>query len=121
MIDRKKVYEKTNGKCSYCGCDISFKQMQVDHIYPKHLATKKCVLDNDRIENLMPSCRKCNIHKGGMSIDMWRYELNRQVAMLKNNAQFDRALRFNQIKILSNPIVFYYEYNTMSNSESTKC
>ena len=34
MINRKEVYEKYNGKCAYCGCDISIKDMQIDPLVP---------------------------------------------------------------------------------------
>lgn len=29
---RQKVYEKHNGHCAYCGCELEYKDMQVDHI-----------------------------------------------------------------------------------------
>lgn len=30
--DRLKIYEKYNGHCAYCGCELNYKDMQVDHI-----------------------------------------------------------------------------------------
>ncbi len=111
-IDRLKIYQKYGGKCAYCGIPIEFKKMQVDHLWPRFLANHRKGLNNDRPENLMPSCPKCNIHKSGMTIDVWRAELQRQVKMLRKNAQFDRALRFQQIIINEIPISFYYEQPT---------
>ena len=38
MISKKTreiVYNKYNGHCAYCGCEIEMKDMQVDHIVPK--------------------------------------------------------------------------------------
>ena len=32
---RQAVYAKYNGHCAYCGCEIGYKDMQVDHIEPK--------------------------------------------------------------------------------------
>ena len=32
---RKMVYDKTLGKCAYCGCEITYKSMQIDHIVPR--------------------------------------------------------------------------------------
>ena len=29
---RRLIYEKYNRRCAYCGCDLEYKQMQVDHI-----------------------------------------------------------------------------------------
>lgn len=37
---RIKVWKKYNCKCAYCGEDLEYKKMQVDHIHPKHLGGK---------------------------------------------------------------------------------
>ena len=29
---RKQVYEKCNRHCAYCGCELEYKDMQVDHV-----------------------------------------------------------------------------------------
>ena len=29
---RKQVYERYNGHCAYCGCELDIKDMQVDHL-----------------------------------------------------------------------------------------
>ncbi len=107
-IDRLKVYQKYNGKCAYCGCDIEFKKMQVDHFYPQHL-TRPIEFEINHGSNLMPSCQKCNNHKSGMTIEMWRKELERHSDMLLKSAQFLRAVKFGQVVITKKPIVFYYE------------
>ena len=108
-INRQAVYEKYDGHCAYCGCEIEFKKFQVDHYWPQCLSHLEPGLEPDRFENLMPSCAKCNIHKYAMRPEMWRGELGKQVLRLKKNAQFDRALRFDQIEITERPIVFYFE------------
>ena len=33
---RLKVYLMYDGHCAYCGKDIEYKDMQVDHIVPKN-------------------------------------------------------------------------------------
>ena len=108
-IDRHKIYSKYGGRCAYCGRAITYKQMQVDHFWPQQLAHLQPDLDNNRHENLMPSCQKCNLHKHGMRPEVYRAELQKQVSRLRKNAQFDRALRFGQIQITESPIVFYWE------------
>ena len=117
VSDRNSIYQKYGGRCAYCGTPIEFKNMQVDHLWPKNLAQLKPDEDNDREENLMPSCQPCNIHKHGMPLDRanyvaggWRHVLGRQVSMLRKNAQFNRAVRFSQIVIEEKPIQFYFEY-----------
>ena len=32
---RRKVYEKYEGHCAYCGIFLNEKQMHIDHINPK--------------------------------------------------------------------------------------
>jgi len=105
---RIKVHEKYNGHCAYCGREITVKQMQVDHYWPQFLSHLRPD-DNNDFDNLMPSCAKCNNHKRGMRPEVWREELTLQIARLKKNAQFNRALRFGQLKITESPIIFYFE------------
>lgn len=113
-IDRTAVHQRYNGHCAYCGKSITIKQMQVDHFWPQFLKHQQPGLDNNRPGNLMPSCRKCNNHKHGMTPEVWRKELSLQVTRLRKNAQFDRALRFGQVKITEGPIVFYFEDHSHS-------
>uniref|UniRef100_A0A6M3JPD5 Putative homing endonuclease n=1 Tax=viral metagenome TaxID=1070528 RepID=A0A6M3JPD5_9ZZZZ len=108
-IDRAKVYDKYGGHCAYCGVIITIKQMQVDHLWPLCLSYRLPEVNLNRSENLMPSCRKCNNHKHRMQLEMWRSELALQVTRLRKNTQFDRALRFGQVKITECRIVFYFE------------
>jgi CRISPR/Cas system Type II protein with McrA/HNH and RuvC-like nuclease domain len=116
-IDRVKVYQKCNGHCAYCGCEITIKQMQIDHVFPQLLSHHEPEFDKNRFANLMPSCHKCNNHKGGMKLEFWRSELQRQVKMLHNNSQFMRALRYGQIAITETPIVFYFEKPPLDKGE----
>ena len=106
---REKVLAKYKGHCSYCGCLISLKSMQVDHLYPFCRSHFEDGLDPNRIENLMPSCRKCNGFKGAFRLEDYRKELQLQVERLTKNAQFMRAVTFGQVKITESPIVFYFE------------
>lgn len=79
---RKEVYEKCGGKCGYCGKDIKFKDMQVDHMNPQCLRTlnmsliEGVVVDKtDCIENLMPSCRRCNHYKRADTVEHFRHKM----------------------------------------------
>lgn len=108
---RKSVFDKCKGHCAYCGCEITIKNFQVDHIWPQHLSHRHKDLDPDRLENLNPSCRKCNKFKTGMRLEEFRSELQLQVERLRKVSQFDRALRYGQVKITESPIVFYFELN----------
>lgn len=54
--ERQVVFDKTYGKCFYCGCDL-IGNWHVDHFKPFSVG------GTDFIDNLVPSCRKCNILK----------------------------------------------------------
>ncbi len=91
---RSKVFNKCNQKCAYCGNDLEYKDMQVDHFYPKAIShhsgrrypsgfydeNKKSVnvllpVNFDSFENLMPACRKCNHYKRAKMPDEFRAAL----------------------------------------------
>lgn len=111
-IDREAVFQKCCGLCAYCGCQISFKGFHVDHVHPKaraHMWPKTMPGGVDSLENLLPSCRKCNNYKGAMFLEDFRLLLSKQVERLQKRADFDRALRFGQVQLFESPIVFYFE------------
>ena len=63
---RKEVYQKYHERCAYCGKSITFTEMQVDHIVPKRIG------GTDEIENLNPSCRRCNHYKRASNLETFR-------------------------------------------------
>lgn len=65
-MDRKAVYNKYGGRCAYCGREIEYKDMQVDHLIPQRNG------GTDAIDNLMPSCRTCNHYKRAESLESFR-------------------------------------------------
>jgi 5-methylcytosine-specific restriction endonuclease McrA len=79
-IDRKQVYNKYQGHCAYCGKEIKFKEMQVDHIQAK--STNRPIgkdiygnfiyPGNDDLVNFNPSCRRCNHYKRAYSLEEFR-------------------------------------------------
>lgn len=117
-IDRKKVFDKYKGHCAYCGEKITKEAFQVDHIHPKKRSHWNPDLNENRFENLNPSCRKCNLFKAAFDLEVFRREISYQVTRLKKNAQFMRALVFGQITIQESPIVFYFERFEGGSNES---
>ena len=105
---RKKVYQKYDGRCSYCGRGIDFHEMQVDHKEAKSLF--KDIRSADFWDNLMPSCRACNIRKNTMSIKRFRSELSRDILQLKRDQpKFRLLLKYGLIEICDREIEFYFE------------
>lgn len=76
-IDRKKVYDKYNGHCAYCGCEITIKQMQVDHVIAKRsgIGSKMYGFEMHHEDNLHPACRQCNFYKSTFTINEFRKQL----------------------------------------------
>ena len=109
MIDRKKIHKKYNGRCAYCGEEITLQSMQIDHIVSKTMHYKYPGIEPNRIDNLNPSCRKCNNFKTVWGIEEFRHELEMQVDRLRRVSQFDRALRYGLVEITNKPVTFYFE------------
>jgi len=109
-IDRKKIYTKCGGKCGYCGKDIEFKEMQVDHMHPK--CYTKHTIPVNHPDNLMPSCRQCNHYKRADTVEGFRVtmaNLHKRVAKIyifkvaqnfgmTDIKPFDRRFYFEKIK-----------------------
>ena len=69
---RARVFQKTGGKCFYCGCDLDFKTYHIDHFIPKSNNGKGG-------DNLVPSCSDCNLYKGRLSVDEFREKIERMI------------------------------------------
>lgn len=69
--ERQHVYEKCNGRCAYCGCELDIKDMQIDHIQSLYWHN-----GSNEIDNLLPACRSCNHYKGSSTLENFRKILN---------------------------------------------
>lgn len=103
--ERQRVYIKFGGHCAYCGCDITIKDMQADHVVPLHLGGA------DNISNLYPACRACNHYKSTFTVEKFREIVQRAPAVLmKNSATYRNIVRFGLMHHPKNPEVqFYFE------------
>lgn len=82
---RQEIYNKYDGHCAYCGCEIEMKDMQIDHIVPKYRNNEmwhQGEIGSDEISNLNPSCRMCNFYKGMYSIDIFRGNLKEPLCVM---------------------------------------
>lgn len=113
---REQVYAKYNGHCAYCGCELEYKDMQVDHIEPVYWAEIGRFEPKETIDNYMPSCRACNFYKSTFSIEQFRNNLQ-EVLMRNVRRPFDYRLAVKYGLVIENvkPIKFYFE------KEEKKC
>lgn len=105
QAERRTVYNKMGGHCAYCGEDLSFEDMQVDHILPVWNGK-----DRDVLENMLPSCRSCNHYKRGNTLEGWRRILEATPATLERDCYtYRQAVRFGLVSPTPKRVVFYFE------------
>lgn len=112
---RKVIWDKSNGHCWYCGCELSEKGWHADHFKPiiRNLTTgKPNYPERDNEENLVPSCVSCNINKHSMPLESWRKIIAGHVVSLnRDNTQYKLAKRFGLIEEREIEVKFWFELN----------
>jgi hypothetical protein len=122
-IKRQYVWEKSDGRCWYCGArlyyreeaDTDFKKrlvFTVDHLHPRAHGGRGRA-------NKVPACKHCNSHKRSQSVEQFRQWVHALV--------FDKAKREGapldqqgprRWKIKAGALVFYFEIARLSNNGS---
>ena len=119
--ERMRVYQKYDGHCAYCGKEIAYKDMQVDHINPLYRGwvSKPANAGTDDMENYNPSCRSCNFRKRTYTIEQFRTELKRQCdGIIKRSFQVRQSMDYGLLEYHDRPIIFYFErFNKEQNNE----
>ena len=103
---RQAVYDKYNGKCAYCGREIAYKDMQVDHFVAKRGWNES---GSDDISNLMPSCRMCNHYKRANSLETFRRYIQEIPRKLKENYIYKVGVVYGNVLECKKPIIFFFE------------
>lgn len=105
--ERLQVYEKCNGHCAYCGCELPLKDMQVDHVIPLAL------ISDDKSEtflNYLPACRSCNHYKSAMSLETFRRMIERMPdVLMRDSVTYKNAVRFGLVTPTPHKVEFYFE------------
>lgn len=124
---REIVYNKYNGRCAYCGCQLGTK-WHVDHIEPVYRTWKdedqfnkliKRKRGTDDLTNLNPSCPRCNKWKSTFSLEQFREEIGKQVERLRRDSSgFRMAMDYRLIEETCSKVVFYFETIQTVNYES---
>lgn len=65
MINRKEVFEKYDGRCAYCGKELTEETMWIDHIISNSRREEFGLTKEEfhHPDNINPSCRYCNVIK----------------------------------------------------------
>lgn len=105
---REAVYAKYDGHCAYCGREIAYKDMQVDHFIP-YRAWGIEDAGTDDISNLMPSCRMCNHYKRANSLETFRRYIEEIPRKLHENYIYKVGLVYGNVSEKEKKILFYFE------------
>jgi len=117
---RKRVANRYNGKCAFCGCELG-KGWHIWDIKPIVSAVGEdgCITKiNTEEENLMAACKSCGSlrirstsHK--MDIEEFRKEVLLSFEFLRTGGitatSYGRSIRFGLIVETQKPVVFYFE------------
>jgi len=130
--ERQLIFQKYNGKCAYCGCEL-MKGWHVDELLPvlryekylkdeignriwcdvKHCyKTEKAMEHPERlhIDNQNPACASCNILKSSHSIEEFRRIIGAFINSLNSYTnQYKFAKRYGLVEETNKPVVFYFE------------
>lgn len=110
---REIVHAKCNGHCAYCGSVLPYSDMQVDHIVPVRRGTigeSVRVKKLSFLENLNPSCGRCNRYKSTMNLENFRKEISQQVERARRDSwNFRMAEDFGLIEVTGIKVEFYFE------------
>lgn len=110
---RKEVYNKSDGHCWYCGCDLPDK-WHVDHVEPviRNYGGKidPAMSHLDTVDNMVPACPPCNMFKGTSSIERFRKHIERLPDILDTySVKYRNAIRFNMLQDMREPATFWFE------------
>lgn len=108
---RKQVYAKYNGHCAYCGCELAYKDMQVDHIESVERAFWMGKEADNSINNYNPACRQCNFYKSTYPLEMFRENITKtMIPNLQKNFNYRLAIKYGFVEEKEiKPVVFYFE------------
>ena len=105
IAERQKIYEKCNAHCAYCGCELQYKDMQVDHVISLEHHNGA-----DELSNMLPACRSCNYYKSTMTIERFRTNVERfPEVLMRDSVTYKNAVRFGLIEPKPHKVIFYFE------------
>lgn len=129
---RKHIWDKSGGKCWYCGCDLPEKGWHADHFEPIHrklkydqrrglYTTDECYHpERDNADNKVPCCASCNIQKGMLSVEGFRKKIAGFINSLNRyHTQYVVAKKYGLIKETNGQVIFWFEREKLARLEET--
>lgn len=107
---RLEILNKYDSHCAYCGCPLTIKSLNIDHVEPLRRKMPNCVQGSHHKTNFNPSCAPCNQSKSSMDLEHWREEISKKLDRLyRDSATYRLAKRFGLLTENRAPVKFYFE------------
>jgi 5-methylcytosine-specific restriction endonuclease McrA len=110
--ERQIIFDKYNGKCAYCGCELT-KGWHADHIEPivRNWRNGTCEKpENENLQNYNPSCPSCNIQKNSYTLEQFRENIKQFVNSLNQySTQYKFAKKYGLVSENDIEVKFYFE------------
>lgn len=107
--ERTQIFQKMAGHCAYCGCELNYKDMKVDHVIALHRGGR------DTLDNMLPACHSCNHYKSTLTVEGFRESIERfHTVLMRDSVTYKNAVRFGIVRPNPHKVVFYFEKVTYS-------
>ena len=78
-LNRRNIYARDRNHCQYCGKRFPLSELSIDHVTPRTLGGKSTW------DNLVCSCTRCNVKKGGRTPQQAHMKLITKPVMPRRN------------------------------------
>ena len=120
--DRELIFNKYDGKCAYCGCELT-KGWHADHIEPivrdfiynknKQRFETNVICrnpENENLQNYNPSCPSCNIQKNSYTLEQFRENIKQFINSLNQySTQYKFAKKYGLVSENDIEVKFHFE------------
>jgi CRISPR/Cas system Type II protein with McrA/HNH and RuvC-like nuclease domain len=118
-----EIWNKTKGKCFYCGKDLQDSNTHIDHFYPKAHGGR------DIVENYVPSCRSCNLSKRDLDVLSFKEKYIYKTLSVRPFTSKQRMFLYNTFDVdiadfIDNKVqkyIFYYEKMNIQEPDCKRC
>lgn len=118
---RQSIWDKSCGKCWYCGINLPERGWHADHFEPirRNFVYANYTLkpdgtslhpERDTDDNKVPCCASCNVQKGSLSLESFRAKVAGFINSLNlYHTQYAVAKRYGLVTEIPKPVTFWFE------------
>jgi 5-methylcytosine-specific restriction endonuclease McrA len=115
---RQAIFDKTGGRCYYCGDPLPAKGWHKDHVVALRrnfdltgrMDGSSLNPEAEREDNFVPACASCNLQKGPLTVEQFRDKIQGFVNSLNAyHNQYIVAKRYGLVEETGKKITFWFE------------